>query len=1320
MLPILPFVMLFAAGLIWRLWQTGSRKREIVSEDPVEAGSDEMTGPSLESDTCAEGDRTGSPESADAGDSQAGEAPLPAPMPLADLPVASIRQQNRSPGQRASRLLAIALTVIGLIGGLFWSLAYVNGVYGREHTWISASRWIYENVPEGSAILWELWDDPLPKSIPGEAGMDMGSTGLYNIDWSPYEEDTEQKYEVMREKLKEADYVAYSSKRIYDSVDELPERYPMTNRYYASMWDGSLGFELALDQTSSPRLFGLEFDDRHADESWSLYDHPQVTIFRKVRQLSDAEYDAIFAGTWEAAVPWYRGKDLPLSPFLSMIGLGSSPESEGEGLLNRAIGLFSGAEREGMSGIETAPNERASLDLAVPLDKMPVVDQYRWNQWASENSGIAIVWWWFVLALLGWIAWPYAFGILRPLRDRGYLFSRSLGWLISGWLLWWLASLGWMQNSVRSAWTVALVLGTGAALLAYLQRRSLGRYLRRNWGLIVVAELLFALAYLLFVLIRLLNPDLWQPWFGGEKFMEFAFLNGILRSPSFPPLDPHFAGGQINYYYFGIYLVAYLIKLTGIYAEVAFNLAIPTLFALTVVNAFAVAYSAVGERRPTGVDSDTSSAGNQDSASVRQPALDASGHKETDETSARRAVDAEVVAASDGPEGESGTELASEEPSLGPAQAADRAVVAEAEAQFNPQPESTDVAGWRHGLWMALLAPLFVTILGNLDGFAQLVRTSARVGSSTFSSTIPGLEDIVRAATAISSDPSLPSYDFWGPSRVIPSTINEFPFWSFLFADLHPHLIGIPFSLIFLGLLFVLFLEPVGWSERRLRGTALLTLLSLMLGTLATVNLWELPTYLGLGLLAFVVSQYYRDGHIQLGWTVLFGALYFVGAFLAYWPFFSTYQNIGASGVGLVRAGDALGLWLLIWGLFLFVLTSWIFVVASRPTGPRGTGGGQRVRPTGVERMLSMGLRRFDRLPRVLYLQRLIVKRSTLAYELARWIVPLALLAAGVALWLDRAVLALCLPLLGLAFLLLWRRGRGADAAGIFVALLAVTGLAILAGTQVVYLKDFLQGGDWYRMNTLFKFFSQVWVIWGVAAAIALPRIWSALFSEPRTLAVEANVKTKRILSYVWAGLLLLLIGASLAYPLLGTPARVDQRLVGWRPPFGTLNGLAYMEKGVYTWPDAGNKVELQHDWAAIQWLLQNVRGNPVLVESAEVDYYRAGGTRVASLTGLSGLRGMHASEQRYGDLVGQRDGLHREFWNTADVARTIELMDELDVAVIYVGQLERYQHRAGVEKLEQMADDGLLVPIYSNERVTIYSVPGELVQDDDGRYRPS
>ncbi|RME52218.1 MAG: hypothetical protein D6790_18865 [Caldilineae bacterium] len=257
-------------------------------------------------------------------------------------------------------------------------------------------------------------------------------------------------------------------------------------------------------------------------------------------------------------------------------------------------------------------------------------------------------------------------------------------------------------------------------------------------------------------------------------------------------------------------------------------------------------------------------------------------------------------------------------------------------------------------------------------------------------------------------------------------------------------------------------------------------------------------------------------------------------------------------------------------------------------------------------------------------------------------------------------------------------------------------------------------------MNTLFKFFIQVWVLWGVAAAVAVPRILS-VGQRLRPVEDRSQQRAQRnVLRPTWTTVFALLLAASFAYPLWGLPARLDQRFPGWRPAFGTLNGLDFMRQGVYFWPDGNNPIELAYDWEAIQWLLKNTEGNLVIAESATLEYYRAGGSRVASTTGLSGLNGMHEGEQRYGDEVGQRNALLSELWNTPDPARMEQLIRELGIDLIYVGQLERHEHPAAVERLRTLAERGVLVQVYSNPKVIIYGVPDRLVLTEAGTLAPA
>lgn len=167
---------------------------------------------------------------------------------------------------------------------LAYPLAFVS-IYRRPHTRLSASDWIYKNIPPGSVISCEHWDDCLPLSIKGENSL------AYRTEVLPlYNEDTPEKWRQINRQLEKIDYLVLSSNRLWGSIPKVPERYPQTARYYQQLFSGQLGFKKVAEFTSYPGigLFGYrwEIKDDGAEEAFSVYDHPKVMIFQKEKKVA--------------------------------------------------------------------------------------------------------------------------------------------------------------------------------------------------------------------------------------------------------------------------------------------------------------------------------------------------------------------------------------------------------------------------------------------------------------------------------------------------------------------------------------------------------------------------------------------------------------------------------------------------------------------------------------------------------------------------------------------------------------------------------------------------------------------------------------------------------------------------------------------------------------------------------------------------------------------------------------------------------------------------------------------------------------------------
>ncbi|MDO8497301.1 MAG: glycosyltransferase family 39 protein [bacterium] len=180
---------------------------------------------------------------------------------------------------KQSKTISFAFIILTLL----WTYMFMN-IYAHPHPRITASEWMVKNIPAGSSLGVEHWDDRLPL---------FGGERYNFVEFPLYERpDDETKWAMMKAKIQQTDYIVLASNRLYVPLPKLQDCskykscYPMVTEYYKELFNGQLGFAKVAEFATYPELslFGITFrlDDQTADESFTVYDHPKVIIFKKI------------------------------------------------------------------------------------------------------------------------------------------------------------------------------------------------------------------------------------------------------------------------------------------------------------------------------------------------------------------------------------------------------------------------------------------------------------------------------------------------------------------------------------------------------------------------------------------------------------------------------------------------------------------------------------------------------------------------------------------------------------------------------------------------------------------------------------------------------------------------------------------------------------------------------------------------------------------------------------------------------------------------------------------------------------------------------
>jgi YYY domain-containing protein len=208
--------------------------------------------------------------------------------------------------------------------------------------------------------------------------------------------------------------------------------------------------------------------------------------------------------------------------------------------------------------------------------------------------------WWLTFFLIGILFLPLSFYLFSSLLDKGYVFSKILGLIVGSYALFVLGMLHVLPFTTFTAKLTFAVIGIALFAWIYFIKKSFFTFLtlvKQSLPIFIFEEILFSAGLWYWSYIKAFNSDL----NGLEKYMDFGFVNSILRTTYFPPADMWFTPLPINYYYFGHLFTAVTIKLSSVIPSVGYNLMLATLFAFTFTLSFSIATTLFSLTIPTPV-----------------------------------------------------------------------------------------------------------------------------------------------------------------------------------------------------------------------------------------------------------------------------------------------------------------------------------------------------------------------------------------------------------------------------------------------------------------------------------------------------------------------------------------------------------------------------------------------------------------------------------------------------------------------------------------------------------------------------------------------